>query len=65
MTLPPDIHCRECQLSIDPRMRGAYNLFECRDCRVRYALDFIDRIAGKDAESTKDALFEKLAKGRP
>lgn len=56
--LDTSICCRECQQS-GVGVSGAYN-FECIDCRVRYAIDFIRRMSGDDAKKTLDALAKRL-----
>lgn len=64
MDIDLDIACRPCQIGGNQGTAGAYNLFGCADCRVRYVLDCVERLSPNQHESnkTKDKLFEELLK---
>jgi predicted RNA-binding Zn-ribbon protein involved in translation (DUF1610 family) len=63
-TIPPNICCPACQVSINPGT-NAYD-FDCPDCLARYAFGSIERLSQskEKADAAKDALFELLLKAR-
>ena len=43
--LPLSIVCKTCQIAVGQGTQGAYDIFGCIDCRVRYLLDCAERLS--------------------